>query len=123
SAPVQPGPVSPGVAPAWGPPAETPPASDLASSGAGFELASGAALADFGQRERVLEPGVSWPLKAARAVLDLSERFDAFTYGHRLFTLYVLAGAYCVTALLSALFGQLVWEKIALALFFAALAV
>lgn len=61
---------------------------------------------------------VSWPLRAARTVLDLAERFDEFTYGARLTILFTLSGIYCVTALVSAIFGQLVWEKITLSLFF-----
>lgn len=50
-------------------------------------------------------------MRAARAVLDLADRFDAVTYGHRLTVLYVLSGIYCITALLSHIFGQPLWEK------------
>lgn len=66
---------------------------------------------------------VSWPLRAARTVLDLAEWFDEFTYGHRLTILFTLSGIYCLTALVSALFGQLVWEKLTLSLFFLVLLV
>lgn len=82
------------------------------------QIAAGADLEEFGRGERVLESGrASWPLRAARAVLDLAERFDAFTYGHRLTILNVLAGVYCITVLLSVIVEQLVWEKLTLSLF------
>jgi hypothetical protein len=105
-------------------PSEAPVVAPAALPASSVECAPPAIAEDFGRDESLLEPGgPSWPLRVARFVLELAEKFDEFTYGHRLTILYVLSGIYCVTALLSAVLGQLGWEKVALSAFFAVLLV
>lgn len=113
-------------APSWSPPwTLEPPAgspSPVASPPAPVGSVEPAPLVlpeDFGRDERLLEGGrESGLLRAARFVLDLAERFDAFTYGYRLPILYVLSGIYCITAILTAVLGRFAGEGPALGVFF-----